>query len=447
MSFLDMFRVNKIKAELDQTKADHDALKATLSNTEHLEHYELLRATEELARKKAELEQAIADLDVVHGKRRQGHDRELAELERQVKEKRKELVLMDDEILLQSFGFYKPKYDLMNSEAYKARLEQVRAEQAALIKSGRATNSPTNMTMNNSLKEGERMIKDNVKLIVRSFNNECDASIVNVKFSNLDATEKRIRKAFDALNQLARRLGISLTQQYLDLKLQELYLVHEYAIKKQEEKEEQKRLREQLREEAKLQREIEDAKLKLDKEEKHFVKALAAMNAQLARAGSDAERELLEKERASIEQELAELAKARQDVLNRERNTRAGYVYIISNIGAFGENVYKIGVTRRLDPQERVDELGDASVPFDFDIHALIFSEDAPALENALHRAFEKRRLNMINQRREFFNVTLDEIEQVVRKNFSKPVEFVVLADAPEYRQSALLRNGTPPAA
>lgn len=446
MSFLDMFRVNKIKTELDQTRADRDALKATLSSTEHLEHYELLLATQELVRKKAELEQALSDLDVLHIKVRQVHERELAELERQVKEKRKELVLMDDEILLQSFGFYKPKYDLMNSEAYKVRMEQVRAEQAALIKSGRATNSPTNMTMNNSAKEGERMIKDNMKLIVRSFNNECDASIVNVKFSNLDATEKRIRKAFDALNQLARRLGISLTQQYLDLKLQELYLVHEYQIKKQQEKEEQKRLREQLREEAKLQREIEDAKLKLDKEEKHFVKALAAMNAQLARAGSDAERELLEKERASIEQELAELTKTRQDVLNRERNTRAGYVYIISNIGAFGDNVYKIGVTRRLDPQERVDELGDASVPFDFDIHALIFSEDAPALENALHRAFEKRRLNMINQRREFFHVTLDEIEQVVRRNFSKPVEFIALPDAAEYRQSALLRNGTPPA-
>jgi len=447
MSFLDMFRVNKIKAELDQTRADRDTLKATLSDTEHLEHYELQKAIAELARKKEELEQAIAGLDVTHSKRRQGHDREITELERQMKEKRKDLVLMDDEILLQSFGFYQPKYDLANAEAYKARLDQIRAEQAALIKSGRATNSPTNWTVNNSAKEGERMIKDNVKLIVRSFNNECDASIVNVKFSNLESTEKRIQKAYETLNQLARRLGISLTPDYLNLKLQELYLAHEYQLKKQQEKEEQKRLREQMREEAKLQREIEDAKLKLDKEEKHFVKALAALNTQLLKAGSDAERELIEKERASIEQELTELTKARQDVLNRERNTRAGYVYIISNLGAFGENVYKIGVTRRLEPEERVDELGDASVPFDFDIHALIFSEDAPTLENALHRAFEKRRLNMINQRREFFHVTLEEIEQVVRQNFSKPVEFVVLADAAEYRQSALLRNGTLPAA
>ncbi len=447
MSLFDIFRVSKIKAELETVRTDRDALKATLSATQHLEHYELQRAIDELARKKAELEQSIAGLDEIHAKRRQGHDRELADLERQVKEKRSDLVSMDDEILLQSFGLYQPKYALANAEAYRTRLEQIRDEQAVLIKSGRAVNSPTNWTVNNSAKEGERMIKDNVKLIVRSFNNECDAAIVNVKFSNVDSTEKRIRKAYETLNQLARRLGISITPEYLNLKVQELSLAYEYQLKKQQEKEEQKRLREQMREEAKLLREIEEAKLKLDKEEKHFVKALATLDAQLQKAGSDAERELIVQERASIEREMAELAKARQDVLNRERNTRAGYVYIISNLGAFGENVFKIGVTRRLDPQERIDELGDASVPFDFDIHALIFSEDAPTLESALHKAFEKRRLNMINQRREFFHVTLQEIEQVVRQNFNKPVEFIALPDAAEYRQSAVLRTGAPPSA
>ncbi len=123
-------------------------------------------------------------------------------------------------------------------------------------------------------------------------------------------------------------------------------------------------------------------------------------------------------------------------MINWEEHTRAGYVYIISNIGSFGENIYKIGVTRRLDPTERVDELGDASVPFSFDIHATIFSDDAPALENAIHKAFEHRRMNMINYRREFFNVTLDEIENVVKTNFEKPVEFIRLPDASEYRQS-----------
>lgn len=442
MSFLDMFRVNKIKVELEQTKADRDTLKTTLSDTEHLEYYELKKAIDELSRQKTALEQDIAGLEVTLSKRRLGLDREIAELEHQMKAKRKDLVLVDDEILLQSFGVYKPKYEFASSDFYKAKLDRIRVAQEALIKQGRATNSPTNWTVNNSLKEGERMVKDYVKLIVRSFNNECDASIIGVKFNNIESIEKRIRKAYDTLNQLGRRISISLMPEYLDLKLQELYLAYEYQVKKQEEREEQKRIREQMREEAKRLKEIEDAKLKLDKEEKHFRKALETLNAQLLLASSEAERELLEKEKASVALELVALGQARQDVLNRERNTRAGYVYIISNVGAFGDNVYKIGVTRRLEPQERVDELGDASVPFDFDIHALIFSEDAPTLENALHKAFESRRLNRINQRREFFHVTLEEIEQVVRKNFSKPVEFTLLADAAEYRQSLILRNG-----
>jgi hypothetical protein len=280
-----------------------------------------------------------------------------------------------------------------------------------------------------------------VKLILRSFNNECDASITNIKFSNVASIEKKIRAAFDALNKLGTRMTIIISQAYLNLKLQELYLAHEYQVKKQEEKEEQRRIREQMREEAKLLREIEEMKFKLEKEEKHFNKALITIAEQLQKASTTAEREILEAEKSKIEQKLNQVSKDILTVEKREQNTRAGYVYVISNIGAFGENVYKIGVTRRLEPQERIDELGDASVPFDFDVHALIFSDDAPALEHALHRAFEHKRLNMINRRREFFHVNLDDIEKVVKTNFSKPVDFIRVADAAQYRQSIVLRT------
>lgn len=145
--------------------------------------------------------------------------------------------------------------------------------------------------------------------------------------------------------------------------------------------------------------------------------------------------------KAELEGQLSDIDKALNDVDYRQANMRAGYVYIISNIGAFGENVYKIGMTRRLDPQERIDELGDASVPFNFDVHAMIFSDDAPALEAALHRAFENRKLNMVNQRREFFNVTLDEIKEVVKKNFDKTVEFIDVPDAEQYRISMRMKE------
>jgi hypothetical protein len=331
----------------------------------------------------------------------------------------------------------------MNSDAYKARIEQIRDRQAAMVKAGRAATCPTNWTVNNSQKEGERMIKDYMKLIVRSFNNECDASIVNIKFNNIDAIDRKIRKAFAVLNDLGRRMSIAIVPEYLNLKLDELHLCYEYQVKKQQEKEEQKRIREQMREEAKVAREIEEMRQKIEKEEKHFTQALQALDQQLSKAGTDAERQTIEQEKATIQRQLAEIAKDKLDIQKREQNTRAGYVYVISNLGAFGENVYKIGVTRRLEPSERVDELGDSSVPFGFDIHAMIFSDDAPALETALHQAFSARKLNMLNARKEFFRVSLDEVEAVVKTNFNKPVEFTHQAEAAEYRQSARLRGET----
>ena len=251
---------------------------------------------------------------------------------------------MDDEILLQSFGFYKPKYELTNSAAYKARLDMIRKQQEELVKSGRAAVASNTLTMNNSQKEGERMTKDYVKLILRSFNNECDASIISVKFSNVDSIEKRIRSAFVTLNTLGKRMAISITSPYLNLKIEELHLCHEYQMKKQQEKEEQKLLREQMREEAKAQKEIEEMKLKVVKEERHFSKALEAVSTRILRASTDVERELLEQEKTSILQQLSSLESVKQDIQNREHNTRAGYVCVISNVGSFGENIYKIGV-------------------------------------------------------------------------------------------------------
>lgn len=142
-----------------------------------------------------------------------------------------------------------------------------------------------------------------------------------------------------------------------------------------------------------------------------------------------------------MENQLNDIDKALNDIDYRQANAKAGYVYVISNIGAFGEDVYKIGMTRRLEPQERIDELGSASVPFNFDVHAMIFSDNAPALEAALHRAFEDKKVNMVNHRREFFHVTLDEIKKVVRENYDKTVEFVDVPDADQYRASVKIRE------
>lgn len=446
MHMFDIFRLGRIKAELAKTKQERDEavesldkLKHTIEKLEHLSYLELQQAIKDLEAKQASLLQEAHTIQDSITRQHQWWKKELQNIEEQIEQKKKDIVILDDEILLQSYGFYKPKYGLINSEAYKLRLEQIRQQQANMVKNNTAINSPSTFLINNDAKEGMRTIKDYSKLIIRAFNNEADSAIGSAKFNNVDALTKRLQKAYDTLNKLAARLGLSIDSHYLTLKLEELYLNYEYQLKKQEEKEEQQRIREQLREEAKVQKEIEELKRKVDKELIHFSRALASVNAQLAEVTDERQRALLEQEKASIQENLKKTEHIMEDVLNRERNTRAGYVYIISNIGSFGENVYKIGLTRRLEPQERIDELGDASVPFRFDVHALIFSEDAPALENALHQAFIERRVNMINPRREFFRVTLEEIEHVIKNNFNKPVEIIRFAEAEEYRQSIMI--------
>lgn len=463
MGLLDIFRTRQLRETIAQLQAERDTMHQTLQQAAQLDHYQLQQAVSALVVQKGQLEQALSDLQqhsatrqqelaqrFVHrqreieeqlAQRRQGIDQQLAELNRQVEERRQDVIQLDEVLLLQSFGFYQPRYAFATAEQYSALLAQIRDQQAEMVKQGTAAVSPSNWTVNNSAAEGARMIKDNVKLIVRSFNNECDAAILGVKFNNITTIEKRIRRAFEVLNQLGRRMSISLTDRFLDLKLQELSVAHEYQQKKQEEKEALKQQRAEEREQQKVQREIEERLQHLDKEAKHFRRAEMDLRERLAQTADPTERDRISRELEQISAQLLQVDETRQDVINRRQNTRAGYVYIISNIGAFGEHIYKIGVTRRIEPLERIDELSDASVPFDFDVHALIFSDDAPALELALHRAFEHRRLNLINPRREFFHVTLDEIMHVVRHNFDKPVEVTHLPDAAEYRLSQQRRT------
>ena len=279
------------------------------------------------------------------------------------------------------------------------------------------------------------MIEDMQKLLIRAFNSEADALIDSVRYSNYDTILKRMTASRDAISKLGKMMSIAITERYFQSKVDELKLALEYQIKKQEEKEAAKRAREELREQAKLAKEVEEARKKIDKERTHYGNALQTVIAKLSTCSEDERQALLEK-KSEYESQLMDLDKAKQEVDYREANQKAGYVYIISNIGAFGENVYKIGMTRRLEPMDRIDELGDASVPFDFDVHALIFSDDAPALEAALHKAFDTRKVNMINQRREFFRVSLDEIEAVVKKNYDKTVEFIRIPPAEQFRMT-----------
>jgi len=366
---------------------------------------------------------------------------EVKQLQNSVDERNKEIIILDDEILYQSFGLYTPIYDFATSEEYKEKLAEIRQKQKEMIKDKTAVVSYTSWTVNGSKQAGNKMTNDNIKQILRNFNAECENVIDRVKFNNFDSMYSRIEKSFEKLNSLNETNAISIQQSYLDLKFEELSLAYEYQLKKQEEKDEIRMLREQQREEAKLAKEIEEKRREIEKEQQHYENVLRRLDEQISVEKSEERLHLLINKRQEVEENLADLDLALKEVDYREANQKAGYVYIISNIGAFGENVYKIGMTRRLDPQERIDELGNASVPFRFDIHAMIFSDDAPRLENALHKAFENKKINVMNARKEFFNVTLEEIEEIVKRNHDKTVDFMKVPPAQQYRESLKTRQ------
>lgn len=433
MGFTDIFKGKQYKSELEDLQAKYNALQS-LMTPEMRDAHDLQIKIKELQSAAAEHEDTLQELEKDVAKR----ERTISDLDKTISDKKSKIIWMDDEILVQEFGLYKPQYDFANSLDYKERLAKIRNQQKTLIKEKRAVNGNTSWQVNGSASKGKKMVSDTQKLLLRAFNTECDDIISKVKYTNFDASLDRIYKSADAISKLGSIMNISASNDYLDLKIKELRLAFEYQQKKQEEKEAQKAERAELREAAKLQKEIELQRKKIEKEQTHYQTAYEKLLKQLEATPDNAD---LIKKKAELENKLQDIEKAIQDIDYREANQKAGYVYIISNIGAFGENVYKIGMTRRLDPQDRVDELGDASVPFNFDVHAMIFSDDAPALEAALHKAFEDKKLNMVNTRREFFNVTLDEIKEVVKKNFDKTVEFIDVPDAEQYRVSQKMKN------
>lgn len=426
MGILDLFKAkenNELKEEIKELKK--------LLNPEQQEIANLVKEIDKL---KLEKDKISKEVDKLFSKKQ--------ELSNKIKLKKKDLILLDDEILMQEFGLYKPIYDFESSEKYKQAIDNLKVVQKEMIKNKSAVIYSNNWTVDGSKAKGRKMTNDNIKQIIMAFNIECDNLIAKVKYNNIQSIQKRIEKTFERLNKLNESNQVRLTSKYLECKLSELKLVHEYQVKKQEEKEEQKRIREELREEAKLKKELEEAKKNTLKDITHFENALSKLNEQLKSNNlSDEEIKNLQLKKEELEKNIDNLNLSLKDIDYRQENQRAGYVYIISNIGAFGKDVYKIGMTRRLEPMDRIDELGDASVPFNFDVHAMIFADDAPKLENALHKAFENKKLNMVNQRREFFNVTLEEIEKVVKENFDKTVEFKKEPEAEQFRQSLKIKD------
>jgi DNA repair exonuclease SbcCD ATPase subunit len=368
------------------------------------------------------------------------------EINSQIKSLEIKLHEVEEEDFVQSFGFYESKYDFDGSDLYKLKLDEIRNKQKEMIKNKTAAICGTDWTVDGSKSKGKKLIDNFLKLVLRAFNGECDAAVMKVKYNNINSLETRIIKAFETINKLAEANHCEITNNYLQLKLNELYFTHEFQEKKQEEREEQRRIQEQIREEQRALDEIEKAKEEAEREEKRYEQALKKARQEIDRASGSEKEELQQK----IEQLTQQLEKAHFDkerAISRAQLTKSGHVYVISNIGSFGENIYKIGMTRRLEPLERVRELGGASVPFPFDVHAMIFSENAPEMENLLHKYFESKRLNRANERKEFFMVSLDEIVLAVQKiskqvnTVDAEIKFTKIAEAAEYRKTVSIRD------
>lgn len=282
-----------------------------------------------------------------------------------------------------------------------------------------------------------------VRFVIDAFNGRVDASLSTVKSTNFGTLEQEICDAFSMVNlngQAFRNARIH--KAYLDARLSELKWAVVAQELKQKEREEQRQLQEQIREEEKARRDYERAVQEAAKEEAVVKQALEKARLQ-AETASVAERGKYEAKLAELELRLTEAEQKNRRALSMAQQTRSGHVYVISNIGSFGDEVFKIGMTRRLDPLDRIRELGDASVPFEFDIHAMIRSEDAPKLERLLHTHLDDHRINKVNYRKEFFRTSIERIREVAKEN-NLEVTFTMTAEAREYRETAALARMSP---
>lgn len=390
-------------------------------------------AVVDLETRKAELEAGLRQLELEMARRREVDRAEVSRHEKRLAEVSRAIVATEDMALLQESGVYTYRHPLTDAVAYEAELDDIASQVKAMTrKDGGAILSTTSWTVNGSAVEGRAMVRDFSKLMLRAFNAEADTLVRGLKPYKLDGAIERLQKVASTIEKLGRTMQIRIAPPYLSLRIRELELTADFLNKQAEEKEAERLDRERLREERKVQQEIARERARLEKERTHYANAFEA----LIKKGDTVAAERLRTE-------LDDLDKAIQEVDYRAANIRAGYVYVISNIGSFGERMVKVGLTRRLDPTERIKELSDASVPFNFDIHAVFFSRDAVGIETAVHQQLEHRRVNTVNRRREFFSATPSEVKEVLAALAGDLLQFQEIPEAIEYRQSATRTTAT----
>lgn len=343
----------------------------------------------------------------------------------------------------QDYGLYDYEHPAESSVELAEQLRDLRVKIRNANKAG-AYSATSSFTFNGSQKEGDKFVKQMGKMLLSSYNAEAENCVKSVKAGNIATAKQRLVKAKTRIEQNGTMIDLAIKDTYHRLRIKELELADAHMQQVKREREEEREHRAQLREQAKVAAEIKAAREKLEKERKHKQNVLAAVAARIQEAEAagipPSQEDIAIKEEYT--ESIQEILAAEEDVNQRNANMRAGYIYVISNVGSLGEGVVKIGMTRRLDPLDRIKELSGASVPFGFDVHALFFDEDAYGTEAMLHREFAHRRVNLINTRREHFYATPAEVLQVLRTQSNAAiVEYTLEAPAEDYYASNEIRK------
>jgi DNA repair exonuclease SbcCD ATPase subunit len=368
-----------------------------------LRRYESLSSREERER---QLHSNIADLE-----------RQQEFLTTQISNLQQESRELDAKVYLQAIDYYEPKFDFIKSSEYVIHLKNIKLDQEKMRKDGKAFISNVKLTLDGNQRKGEQMIKSLLNLIKEAFETQCDYAIREVKYNNVSILEKRITNTFKKLNKLSEVTHCEISQEYLNLKVKELYLKYELEEKQQEEKQKEREIREQMKQEEKerlnfekARREAEEAEEIEKQYEEDIEKVRREMEQAVGTQLDDYNRQI-----KYLQEQLSKAQADKEKAISDFTRLKSGYIYVISNIGSLGRDIYRIFMTKSSKPDVYVRTMN-PSVPFPFDVHFKLFSEDASETVQYLHQQFNDKRVNIVNEKREFFKVRLDEIEQVVQK-------------------------------
>jgi hypothetical protein len=341
-----------------------------------------------------------------------------------------------DQLKYIDVGLLPPTFKFDERESLKEQIEECLEKQFKLITRGGATTAYSNWEWFGSKSKGTEMVNAYQSLLLKAFNDEFDVIRKQMRHSTWDTTFTKFYKKNQQLAKLGETANVAMHQDYLLLKLEELRVWHSELIHKEELKQEKKKQQTLLREQAKQSGgDTEDLEDDIYYRKSDLKKAQKIAQQMHGASGADMELKI-----SRMQNEIEKLEAKFERATSQAQLTKAGYIYVISNIGSFGEGVVKIGMTRRLEPMDRVNELGDASVPFKFDVHTLTFVNDAPRIEKTLHRKFNDKRVNVENYRKEFFKVTPLEVSYAIEE-LGIECDWFFDVEAKEYRESLLIRE------